>query len=118
MSSEPRTFRFDDVEDEQWVEHNIPKGDLNRWLNNLIHQGVRDEILDGIREELEMKTERRISLFGMFMFLFMGFVFICYALAPYQLVLQSILSSLFLVTGVLVVIYVFINARKKTKEAT
>jgi hypothetical protein len=111
--SDPRTYRIDDPEDEAWIDNNILKGDLNRWLNNLIHQGVRDEILGGINEEQEIRTERKISLFGMFMFLFMGAVFICYALAPYQLMIQSLLSSLFLVTGVLVVIYVFINARKK-----
>jgi hypothetical protein len=115
--SDPRTYRIDDPEDEAWIDNNISKGDLNRWLNNLIHKGVRNEIFDGMDDEQEIKTERRISFFGMCMFLFMGFIFICYALAPYQIVIQSLLSSLFLVTGVLVVIYVFINARKH-KEVT
>lgn len=115
--SDPRTYRIDDPEDEAWIDHNITKGDLNRWLNNLIHKGVRDEILDGIQEEHEIRTERKISVFSMFMFLFMGAVFICYALAPYQIIIQSLLSGLFLITGVLVVIYVFINARKRKETA-
>jgi hypothetical protein len=113
MTSEPRTYRIDDQEDENWIDNNIQKGDLNQWINQQIHKGIRDEILNGLETEQEEKTDRRISLFGMFMFLFMGFVFICYALAPYQILIQSILSSLFLITGVLVILYVSMNIKKK-----
>jgi hypothetical protein len=112
---EPRTLRIDDPEDEQWIDEHIPRGEFNMWINNLIRLGVRDEIMDHITEEANEKTNRRISLFSMTMFLFIGFIFICYALAPYQIIIQSLLSSMFFITGVLIFIYVYIN-RKGHKE--
>jgi len=114
--SDPRPIRITNPESEQWIEENIPKGKFNEWVNQQIDLGVRNGIIDNITEELNEKTDRRISLFSMVMFLLIGAVFILFALSPYNIIIQTLASILFFTTGVLLFIYVYINRGKPQKE--
>jgi hypothetical protein len=119
--SDPRPVRITDPEVDQWIEEHIPRGEFNFWANCVFKRAVRDEAVEETFETLQEKTDRRIFLFGMSMFLFMGIVFICYTInyliGSTSFILQSLLSIMFLIAAGMIFIYVFLSMKQHREAA-
>jgi hypothetical protein len=101
------SFKEKDLELKEWCDQNIDN--ISETCINLLYDYQKET-------KIAEKQNKAINIFQMLMFLFLGLIFILFAITPFIDILTTITTSLLILSNLMLFIYILIQYKTKKKE--
>ena len=113
LMGETRGIRIIDHELENWIDENIPKGELNSIVNDLLLEYQRKQKQEYKEQMIQHEIDQKSLLFQGVVYLSIAVWMLVFALSMFFDVLAVIATILLIFNGILLCIYAFKNNIKK-----